>query len=234
MNRRQSLARRWNDGANATRAYQARLAELIEPGMRLLHAGCGRDKIGVSSSYADRCTVIGLDLDSRVAKQFHSDFVLGSVSALPFENAAFDAIFSEYVFEHVREPAEAFLEAARVLRPGGRMVILTPNRYSYKSLAAALTPYSFHLAMGRIRYGRGHDADIYPTLYRCNTVSRFRRYAADAGLRVVDIQRITNGPTWFVKFPILFELFDLFHRVIERWRWASALRCALVVVLAKG
>lgn len=232
--RRETLARRWNGGANATLAYQARLVELVQPGMRILHAGCGRDKIGVSKPFTDRCKVVGIDLDPRVAPLFHSEFHLGSISSMPFDDATFDVVFSEYVMEHVADPAAAFREVARVLKPGGRFLVLTPNAYSYKSIVAALTPYRFHLAMGRIRYGRGHEADMYPTVYRCNTARKFRRYAAASGLRIASFQRITNGPTWFVKFPVLFEVFDAFHRLIERWSVASPLRCALLVELAKG
>lgn len=223
----------WDNGRNATRRYKARVAELAQPGTQILHAGCGWDKLDVTRPYAATCRVVGVDLDPRVATMFHSEFHLGSLTALPFEAGVFDLILCEYVVEHLSDPPAAFAEMHRVLRSGGRALILTPNLYSYKAAAAALTPHQFHVWMGRIRYGRGHEADMYPTLYRCNTMARFRRLARQAGLEVSSSQAVTNGPTWFEKVPLVFEIFDWFHRGMARWEAFRQLRCALIVELRK-
>lgn len=222
----------WGNGNDATQRYKERLAHLVKPGMRILHAGCGWDKKDVSRPYANSCEVVGVDLDPRVASMFHSEFHLGSLASMPFEPDSFDLIFCEYVVEHLEDPAGAFREMRRVLKPGGRILLLTPNLYSYKVLAAACTPHRFHVWMGRIRYGRGQEADMYPTVYRCNTAARFERLTREAGLEVVAIDLVTNGPTWFEKFPVLFAMFDAFHRAIARWHALRHLRCALIVELA--
>jgi ubiquinone/menaquinone biosynthesis C-methylase UbiE len=227
------MHRRWGDGHGATHRYKDRLTQLVKPGMKILHAGCGWDKKEVSRPFKDTCTVVGVDLDPRVASLFHSEFHLGSLASMPFDSDSFDLIFCEYVVEHLEDPTGAFHEMQRVLKPGGRILLLTPNMYSYKVLAAALTPHRFHLWMGRIRYGRGHEADMYPTVYRCNTAAAFRRQAHRAGLEVVAVELVTNGPTWFEKFPVLFQIFDVFHRAIERWNALRQLRCALIVELRK-
>lgn len=222
----------WKNGESATGRYKARLAELVRPGMRILHAGCGWDKRDVSRPYRETCEVIGVDIDPRVAPMFHSQFHLASLSNVPLPSGSFDLIFCEYVVEHLDDPAAALREMRRVLKPGGRILVLTPNLLSYKGLAAAYTPQHLHIWMGRIRYGRGHEADMYPTLYRCNTTARFRRLAREAGLEMVRTELVTNGPTWFEKFPGLFELFHVFHRAIARWEPLSQLRCAMIVECA--
>lgn len=227
------MSQRWGHGHAATQHYKNRLAQLVRPGMKILHAGCGWDKKEVSRPFKDSCTVVGVDLDPRVASLFHSEFHLGSLSSMPFEAGSFDLIFCEYVVEHLEDPTGAFREMQRVLKPGGRILVLTPNMFSYKVLAAAVTPHDFHLWMGRIRYGRGHEADMYPTVYRCNTAAEFRRQAGRSGLEVVAVDLVTNGPTWFEKFPVLFQIFDLYHRAIARWDALRQLRCALVVELRK-
>jgi SAM-dependent methyltransferase len=220
---------RWNGGENAIDRYRERISQLVRPGMRILHAGCGWDKRNVSRPYVDTCTVVGVDLDPRVASRFHSEFHLGSLGALPFDPESFDLVFCEYVVEHLGDPLEAFREIQRVLRPGGRVLVLTPNLYSYKALGAAVTPQAFHVWVGRIRSGRGHEADMYPTLYRCNTLHRIQRLAAAAGLDLTSAEFITNGPTWFEKLPLIFGIFDRFHRVIGRTEVLRHLRCNILV-----
>lgn len=225
--RQQVLAESWESGGVATNAYKARLAEIVRPGMTLLHAGCGWDKNEVSKPFAANCRVVGIDLDPRVATLFHSSFELASLERLPFRDATFDVVFSEYVLEHVDDPVACFNEIRRVLKPGGSVVILTPNVFSYKSLIAAVTPYWFHVAIGRIRYGRGHEADMYPTRYRCNSERSVKAVAAGAHLRLARLEKINNGPTWFVRFPLLFGLGHLYHLLLKS-RAFSGLRCALL------
>ena len=45
--------------------------------------------------------------------------------ALPFADESFDGVTCGYVLEHVPDPADGLSELARVLRPGGRMLLLT-------------------------------------------------------------------------------------------------------------
>ncbi len=223
----------WHEGRNASLAYRAALARLVRPGMRVLHAGCGWDKNDVTRPYKDRCEVVGVDVDPRVQSRFHSEFHLASLSALPFEDEHFDLVCCEYVLEHLEDPGSALCELSRVLNPNGCLLALTPNLHSYKSLGSILTPFPVHLWLGHIRYGRDCDADMYPTHYRCNTRGRLRALAGASGLEISSLELITNGPTWFETFPVLFDLFHLAHRAIERWGFMSGLRCAMLVELRR-
>lgn len=225
------MKERWANGQIATNEYRARLAELVKPGMRILHAGCGWDKNDVSRQFKNVCTVVGVDFDTRVQALYHSEFHLASLESLPFPAESFDVIFSEYVFEHLTDPEGVLAELRRVLKPSGTVVILTPNYYSYKTLAARLTPQAFHVLMGRHRYGAGHEQDMYPTRFLCNTQARFHELAGRAGLRILNLRFVTNGPTWFAKIPGLFELFHCFHLGIKKWDLLRQLRCALIVEL---
>ena len=225
QDRRHTMQRHWaHDGMHA---YRQRLDALVRPGMRILHLGCGRDKAGVTRPYKDRCEVVGLDPDPSAGKRFHSAFVRGKAEAIPFEDARFDLVASEYVIEHVERPERAFAEIGRVLKPGGHTLALAPNRYSYKSLAASATPHALHQWLNKRL--RGFDeADIYPTVYRANTPRRLRELARASGLQAVDVRLINNGPTWFVKLPVVFELFHLFHLAMNRYEALGPLRCALL------
>ena len=231
--RTQILCDIWHHGKNATNQYKEILANRIRPGMSVLHAGCGWDKNNVTRPYKDVCEVVGADLDPRVGRQFHSEFHLASLSDLPFPDNRFDMVVSEYVLEHIKNPIAVLRGLSRVLRPSGRLVVLTPNFYSYKSVVARFTPYRFHLWVGRIRYGVGREADMYPTYFRCNSIRRFRRLAKASEFRIVGEHFINNGPTWFEKIPIVFESFHFFHLLINYWTWTQQLRCALIVELEK-
>ena len=62
--------------------------------------------------------------------------------ALPFPNGAFASVISNSVLEHIEEVEPVLVEAARVLRPGGRLVVTMPSHYFTKYLggAAVLQP----------------------------------------------------------------------------------------------
>jgi SAM-dependent methyltransferase len=54
--------------------------------------------------------------------------VAGEVTALPFADRSFDAVVAAEVIEHIPEQNRALGEAARVLRPGGLLVVTVPYR----------------------------------------------------------------------------------------------------------
>jgi ubiquinone/menaquinone biosynthesis C-methylase UbiE len=102
----------------------------LKPGMRLLDVGCGPGSI--TRGLAERLApgeVIGLDLSADTLAAARRDAVArgiknlryeeGSVYALPFPDASFDAVFAHQVLQHLREPGSAIREMLRVSRPGG-------------------------------------------------------------------------------------------------------------------
>lgn len=54
--------------------------------------------------------------------------VIADVDALPYRDGAFDALYAGEIIEHLREPDQALRSWVRAVRPGGRVVITTPNR----------------------------------------------------------------------------------------------------------
>jgi SAM-dependent methyltransferase len=224
---------RWNGGQNATILYRERVAGHVRPGMTILHAGCGWDRNDITRPYRDSSRIIGVDLDARVATKFHSEFRRCSLDGLPYADATFDLVVSEYVWEHLEDPDGVFREIARVLKPNGRLIVLTPSKWSYKGLGAWLLPFQFHIWMGNIRYGKGHDPDMYPTRYRCNTRSAFRTFSGRHGFAMENVDYINNGPTWFERFPVIFELFGVYHLVLNRISTLARFRCAMIVTLHK-
>jgi ubiquinone/menaquinone biosynthesis C-methylase UbiE len=100
----------------------------------ILDVGSGAGQIaGHLLEFADpdariTCTDLSSQMLRRARHRLKSNrpaFVTADVTALPFANASFDGITCGYVLEHVPEPEIGLSELARVLRKGGRMLLLT-------------------------------------------------------------------------------------------------------------
>lgn len=93
--------------------------------------------------------MVGLELDENAAeyaRRFCEAVHVGDVETmdLPFEPASFDAVLCGDLIEHLRDP-QAFLARVRpLLRPGGRLVLTTPN--------VANWTVRLSLLFGRFRY----------------------------------------------------------------------------------
>ncbi|MBI4893329.1 MAG: class I SAM-dependent methyltransferase [Acidobacteria bacterium] len=86
---------------------------------RVLEVGAGR---GYLQDVVDNYT--GLDISPTVRRHFHKPFVVGSATALPFEDNSFDAVWTVWVLEHVPAPEQALAEIRRVVKPGGHIFLL--------------------------------------------------------------------------------------------------------------
>ncbi|MDO5048647.1 MAG: demethylmenaquinone methyltransferase [Actinomycetaceae bacterium] len=116
------------------------------PGERILDlaAGTGGSTAALAESGAE---VVGCDLSEgmiAVGRQRHPEltFVQGDATDLPFEDASFDAVTISFGLRNVENTEKALREMARVVRPGGRLVICEFSRPTWPVFA---TVYSFYL-----------------------------------------------------------------------------------------
>jgi SAM-dependent methyltransferase len=72
----------------------------------------------------------------RLAKHAHAHVQVADVHALPFAAAAFDAVLMFHTLTYAEQPARALAECARVLRPGGRLVLLCLDQHSQLEVTA--------------------------------------------------------------------------------------------------
>ena len=116
----------WRRTKNKIRRRRATLALLADlPPGRVLDAPCGDGALArelsargwrvcaadIAPVHIDGVTSLRLDLDE----------------TLPFSDGAFHAVVSLEGIEHLLSPARCLAELCRVLRPGGRLVVTTPN-----------------------------------------------------------------------------------------------------------
>lgn len=94
---------------------------------RVLDAGAGETGHRI---YFERQRYIGVDLAvGDAAWDYGRLDVLGDLTALPFASDAFEACINIVTLEHVREPAAALRELWRVLKPGGRLLLIVPHEW---------------------------------------------------------------------------------------------------------
>jgi len=101
------------------------------PGRRVLDVGCGDGRFALALAQAG-AQVSAVDADPQMVeaarRRFHEagcagDILLADASALPFADGRFDLVTAITVLCFLTEPAPALAEIARVLRPGGRLVL---------------------------------------------------------------------------------------------------------------
>jgi SAM-dependent methyltransferase len=205
----------------------------VPAGSLLLDAGCGRGRTFLYRRCLPAVRVVGLDISPYARDNPNLDSqVRGNLEALPFADASFDAVLSTHVAEHLARPEAAFSEMARVLRPGGRLLLLTPNRRHYVPIVARLAPLRLHEALSA-RRGLG-EQDVFPTLYRANTAADLRRLAAGAGLHVERLEASETEPEYLAFHPLAYAAGVLYERLANRFRTLAPLRVNLLLVARKA
>lgn len=149
-----------SSGGDLRRDYRAEALrqaawEHMQPAACVLDVGCGT---GDNLRYIlrDGASFFGLEYAERtaqVARQVLGDRAVidvGSATAIPHESGQFDLVLCIEVLEHVEEDEAALREIARVLKPGGALILSLPYRYWF--------PYYFR-AMGHIRHYTRTDVE---------------------------------------------------------------------------
>lgn len=134
--------------------------------------------------------VFGIDISEPTLRLAHGGFAPGALRAaladtrrLPFADASFDVVYSMGTIEHFDESESAVREMARVLRPGGRLLLGVPNRFD--PFLRPLLVWSLWV-LGKYDYG----------FEKSYSRGALRRMLERAGLTVVDESGILFMPGW--------------------------------------
>lgn len=136
----------------------------------LLRRAGWKDAVGVDP---DPAAVIAANRLGRRVSQ-------GSVEQLPWADHTLDAAILHHVIEHVRHPDVALREVLRVLKPGGRVALVTPNIAS-----------STHQRRGR--HWRGLEVPRHLTIFTLNALIKTVR---DAGFLVECARSSARSGAW--------------------------------------
>jgi SAM-dependent methyltransferase len=169
---------------DGTVVFYSRVQSLVTAESVVLDVGCGRGacaedpialrrELRIFKGKAKR--VIGIDLDEAAASNpFLDEFHLLNDAQWPVEAGSVDVIVCDNVIEHVEDPEAFFTQARRALRANGVICVRTPNSWGYVALCSRLVPNRHHArVLGKVQDGRKEE-DVFPTLYRCNSIWAMR------------------------------------------------------------
>lgn len=145
------------------------------PGGELLDVGCGGGAFLVRMR-ALGWRVVGVEPDARAiamaTSMYRLDVRRGTLEEQRFPADRFDAVTASHVIEHVHDPVALLRECGRVLKPGGRIVLVTPNSESLG-----------HQRLRASWIGLQPPRHLY--LFSCSTL---RQAAERAGLSVLGVR----------------------------------------------
>lgn len=182
---------------DGTVAFYSQLASIMSPADIVLDFGAGRgepihdDTVDYRrdlSNLMGRCAHLeGCDVDDVVLQNPFLDHaeVISPESPLPYPDNRFDIVVARSVLEHVDNAEHIARELMRVVKPGGVIAAVTPNKYGYIALGARAVPNRMHVkALKRIQPQRKAE-DVFPTRYKLNTAAALRRaFGPDAEVHV--------------------------------------------------
>jgi demethylmenaquinone methyltransferase/2-methoxy-6-polyprenyl-1,4-benzoquinol methylase len=124
------------------------------------------------------------------------DWVVGDAMALPFPDAGFDAYTISFGIRNVTRIEDALAEGFRVLRPGGRLMVLEFSRVPEPSLRWLYDRYSFNVipALGQTLAGdRASYQYLVESIRRFPDQEAFAAMIADAGFGQVRFRNLSMG-----------------------------------------
>ncbi|HXH82453.1 MAG TPA: methyltransferase domain-containing protein [Candidatus Tectomicrobia bacterium] len=133
-------ARTYDDGQRKPWFLRGQAAALDAAGLqeddRLLDVGCGTGSAVIAAARRPVARACGIDVSPEMIVRARRnadglagvEFRVADAEAIPYPDATFTAVICTNSFHHYSEPLRALAELRRVLAPGGRLVVLDPDR----------------------------------------------------------------------------------------------------------
>ncbi|MCP5101121.1 MAG: class I SAM-dependent methyltransferase [Chloroflexi bacterium] len=216
QNNYRELYRKQNsDWQPGTELFAKLIKDHIQPTSRILDIGCGRGGL-VEQLNHPTSQMVGIDPDwmSLAEHRLGIPRVVGISDFLPFAPRSFDIVFASWVLEHLERPLLTFQSIARILKPGGIFVFITPNgRHPLSQINNMLGRFSrLQGTLVERFYGRPDD-DTFPTFYRANTNKQLHRLTMESRLPIQALHPVAD-PTYLAFNNTLFHVMCQLEKLI--------------------
>jgi SAM-dependent methyltransferase len=185
--------------------YHHVVASHLQPGMTVLDVGCGKGNISPFPwENHPKVTLIGLDPDPAAERNasLHRFVLLKNEAHWPVADGSVDVVIARYVLEHVASPTALFDNVRRVLKPGGRFIFLTPNKYHPAMIASRHLPHALKTRI-LARTAGIDDDDVFVAHYRLNTSRKLREEAGQHGFFIEHLATKEFHPVGYIDFSVI-------------------------------
>ncbi len=224
-----TFVHRWDD-----KIFRERVLSVLTEYSRVLDLGAGRGAKEEMDFRGTCAFIAGADPEGTVLQNPRLDdakVLLPPDYVLPFPDGAFDVVISNSVIEHLQDPDAFFREVHRVLKPKGRFLAKTPNKWHYVALLARTTPHWFHEFYNGLRGRESHDT--FPTTYPCNTKSDIVRLAEDHRFDVAAFDIIEGRPEYLRLNAVMYVCGLVYERFVNAFSPLQHFRCVIMIQLVK-
>ena len=214
--------------------FRERILSVMGSEMSCLDYGAGRGNVKQLDFRGHASFIAGVDPDEAVFENpyLNEAKILDlETQKIDYPDSVFDVIYADNVFEHVTGPTKTLSELKRVLKPGGQLLIKTPNVWHYMPIFARLSPSWFHRFYNSLR-GR-EVVDTFPTKYEFNSKTIVKKLAKEVGLEVKQVETIEGRPEYLRIFWPLYLLGTCYERIVNSSSLFEGLRCVLYIHLQK-
>jgi ubiquinone/menaquinone biosynthesis C-methylase UbiE len=205
----------WSDSYDVAqrKSLSAKLLDHICCTPNALEIGCGFGAMSeFFQNYCDELLVLDVSevLASRTSKKLGSSACVADVKQLPFNDNSWLLIVTSECVEHTGDPLQAIREMLRILKPGGNLVLTTPNRLWSPLLKAS--------SALQLRKFRGREDFLFPR--------QIRKLARDLECNVI-LEGGCHLFPWQIPFvkPVL--------RIMDNYHWIFRISINYGCVISK-
>jgi ubiquinone/menaquinone biosynthesis C-methylase UbiE len=187
--------------------YDEFLCKCITKETVWLDVGCGKNAHVAAYGQMARSS-LGID---KLDYQDRADapFLQTDFRSIPLPSSSVDLVSMRLVVEHLEKIPDDISEIDRVLKPGGRVIVLTTNSLSPLIFLPRLLPFGVKNWIIRKMFGVGSN-EVFPTYHRFNTPRKMAK--GFGGLRLSRIEFLEQVP---LDKPLLTFMFGLWYCIVK-------------------
>jgi SAM-dependent methyltransferase len=200
----------------------------LRPGLVIFDIGGGaRPCVDLETKRRLGLTVAGVDIDeqefSKAPCGLYDRTVVADITS-PLDQNAADIVVCKSTLEHVHSTEAAFATMARLLKPGGALLVFVPSRNALYARLNMLLPQRFKLRLLSAFMADRADHLGFPAMYDHCTPRDFRRFSASCGLQIEELRPYYISSYFSVVFPVyvLWRAWIVGYRLILREQAAES------------